>query len=184
MRSRIAALLSVAVAVPALALTLAGVTLDDHATVAGQTLVLNGAGLRKKLFIKVYVGGLYLPSKQSNAAAILASDAPRRMVMHFLYSVSKDQMCDAWNEGLEQNTKNASAEVKGAFKTLCNLMEPIPKGNRLVLTYVPGTGTTVEVNGKNKGTLPGKATADAILATWIGPDPAPGEEFKKNVLGQ
>lgn len=184
MRSRIAALLSVAVAVPALALTLAGVTLDDHATVAGQTLVLNGAGLRKKLFIKVYVGGLYLPSKQSNAAAILASDAPRRMVMHFLYSVSKDQMCDAWNEGLEQNTKNASAEVKGAFKTLCNLMEPIPKGNRLVLTYVPGTGTTVEVNGKNKGTLPGKATADAIVATWIGPDPAPGEEFKKNVLGQ
>jgi predicted deacylase len=184
MRSKMAAALSLAIAIPALALTLAGVNLEDHATVAGQTLVLNGAGLRKKLFIKVYVGGLYLPAKQSNAAAVLAADAPRRQVMHFLYSVSKDQMCDAWNEGLENNTKNASAEVKGAFKTLCNLMEPIPKGNRLILTYVPGTGTTVEVNGKNKGTLPGKATADAILATWIGPDPGPGQDFKKNVLGQ
>ena len=92
-------------------------------------------------------------------------------------------MCEAWDEGLEQNTKNASAEVKGAFKSLCNLMEPIPKGNRLVLTYVPGTGTTVEINGKNKGILPGKATADAILATWLGPDPAPGQDFKKGVLG-
>src|SRR5438067_5322682 len=122
MRSRIAVLLSLAFAVPALALTLAGVTLEDHATAAGQTLVLNGAGLRKKLFIKVYVAGLYLPAKQSSAAAILATDGPRRQVMHFLYSVSKDQMCDAWNEGLEQNTKNASAEVKGSFKTLCNLM--------------------------------------------------------------
>ena len=184
MRSKMAAALSLAIAIPALALTLAGVNLEDHATVAGQTLVLNGAGLRKKLFIKVYVGGLYLPAKQSNAAAVLAADAPRRQVMHFLYSVSKDQMCDAWNEGLEQNTKNPTAEVKAAFKTLCNLMEPIPKGNRLILTYVPGTGTTVEVNGKNKGTLPGKATADAILATWIGPDPGPGQDFKKSVLGQ
>jgi predicted deacylase len=179
-----AAALSLAIAIPALALTLAGVNLEDKATVAGQTLVLNGAGLRKKLFIKVYVGGLYLPAKQSNAAAVLAADAPRRQVMHFLYSVSKEQMCDAWNEGLEQNTKNPTAEVKGAFKTLCNLMEPIPKGNRLTLTYVPGTGTTVEVNGKNKGTLPGKATADAILATWIGANPSPGEDFKKGVLGQ
>ena len=132
----------------------------------------------------VYVGGLYLPAKNSNAAAVMAADAPRRQVMHFLYSVSKSQMCDAWYEGLEDNTKNASAEVEAAFKTLCSWMEPIPKGNRLVLTYVPGTGTTVEINGKAKGTLPGKATSDAILATWIGPKPGPGEDFKNGVLGK
>jgi Chalcone isomerase-like len=52
-----------------------------------------------------------------------------------------------------------------------------------VMTYVPGEGTTVEVNGKSKGTLPGKEVADAILATWIGPDPDPGADFKKAVLG-
>jgi len=184
MRSKIAALLSLAIAIPALALTLAGVNMEDRVTVGGQTLVLNGAGLRKKLFIKVYVGGLYLPAKNSNAAAIMAADTPRRQVMHFLYSVSKSQMCDAWDEGLEDNTKNPSAEVKANFKTLCSWMEPIPKGNRLVLTYVPGTGTTVEVNGKAKGTLPGKATSDAILATWIGPKPGPGQDFKKAVLGK
>jgi len=185
MRPKLAAtLLSLAIAIPALALTVAGVNLDDHITVNGQTLVLNGAGLRKKLFIKVYVGGLYIGAKNSNPQTITGTDSPRRMVMHFLYSVSKNQMCDAWNEGLEQNTKNASAEVKSGFNTLCSWMEPIPKGNRLVLTYVPGTGTTVEVNGKMKGTLPGKATADAILATWIGPDPAPGQDFKNAVLGK
>ena len=52
-----------------------------------------------------------------------------------------------------------------------------------MLTYVPGEGTTVEVNGKAKGTLPGKPTADAILATWIGPNPAPGDDFKKRSSG-
>jgi hypothetical protein len=179
-------LLSLMLLVPTLAsaASLADVTLDDKVTVNGQTLVLNGLGLRKKFFVKVYVGGLYLQAKSSNPASILAADTPRRMVMHFLYSVSKDQMCDAWEEGLAANTPNASAEVKAGFKTLCSWMEPIPKGNRLVLTYVPGTGTTVEVNGKSKGTIAGKATADAIVSTWIGPKPAMGDDFKNAVLGK
>jgi hypothetical protein len=186
MRQRMTALLFVlsTIAIPALAATLAGVTLEDRASVNGKTLVLNGAGLRKKLFIKVYVGGLYLSARESTAGSILAADGERRQVMHFLYSVSKGQMCDAWEEGLEDNSKNASAEVKAGFKTLCSWMEPIPKGNRLVMTYVPGSGTAVEINGKTKGTLPGKATADAILATWIGPKPGPGEDFKNAVLGK
>jgi len=180
----IATALALSAIIPASAATLAGVTLDDHVTVNNQQLVLNGLGLRKKFIIKVYVGGLYLPAKQSNAATVIATDAPRRMVMHFLFSVSKSQMADAWEEGLEDNTPKASPEVKTAFKTLQSWMEDVPKGNKIVLTYVPGTGTTVEVNGKNKGTLLGKATADAILNTWIGPDPAPGQDFKKAVLGQ
>src|SRR5712692_1554 len=150
--------LGLSAAPAAFAAELAGVTLPDSVSVNGQTLVLNGLGLRKKLFIKVYVGGLYLPARQSNAPAIMASDSPRRMVMHFLYGVSKDQMCDAWKEGLEDNTPNASAEVKGAFKTLCSLMEPIPKTHELILTYVLGTGTSVDVNGKVKATLPGEPT--------------------------
>jgi chalcone isomerase-like protein len=170
-------------AVPAAAGTLAGVTLPDKADASGQALVLNGLGLRSKFFIKVYVGGLYLGAKESDAAKILAADAPRRMTLHFLYGVSKDQMCEAWEEGLVANTPNAPAEVEQGFQTLCGWMEEIPKGNELVLTYLPGQGTSVEVNGKAKGTLPGKATADAILATWIGPKPGPGEGFKKGVLG-
>jgi hypothetical protein len=171
-------------AVTAEAATVAGVNLEDKITVNNQALVLNGSGLRKKFVVKVYVGGLYLPAKQSNAATVIATDGARRMVMHFLYSVTKSQMADAWSEGLEDNTPKASPEVRTAFKTLESWMEDVPKGNRIVLTYVPGIGTTVEVNGKNKGTLGGKAVSDAILNTWIGPDPAPGADFKKGVLGQ
>lgn len=183
MRTLAAAILCLLIALPAGAATLAGVTLPDNAQVAGKDLVLNGLGLRKKFVVKVYVGGLYLPQKQRDARNILSIDQPRQMVMHFLYDVSKEQMCDAWNEGLEANTPDASAEVKSAFATLCGWMEDLPKGNRLVMTYVPGEGTAVEVNGKTKGTLPGKAVADAILATWIGPKPGPGEDFKKGMLG-
>ena len=183
MRIATTAILALSLALPAGAGTLAGVNLPDKVDAGGQSLVLNGLGLRSKFIIKVYVAGLYLPQKEKNAAKILSADTPRRMVMHFLYSVNKEQMCDAWKEGLEQNTPKAPADVKKEFTTLCGWMEAIPKGHELVLTYVPGTGTQVEVNGKVKGTLPGKPTADAVLNTWIGPDPAPGQDFKKAVLG-
>ena len=164
--------------------TLAGVTPADSVKVSGQTLVLNGAGARKKMFVTVYVGALYLTSKQTSAQAILASDTPRRMVMHFVYNVDRGKMADAWQDGLAANTPNASTEVRGAFTTLSSWMEDIPAGNEIVLTYVPGRGTSVQVNGTIKGLLPGgKPVADAILATWIGPKPGPGEAFKNAILG-
>lgn len=181
--SLLALTLALGLTPPADAASLAGVTMQDRVEADGQTLTLNGMALRKKLFIKVYVAGLYLPQKTRDARQALAGDTPHRMVMHFLYGVSKDQMCDAWTEGLEANTPNASAEVKKSFRTLCNWMEPIDKGLKLALTYLPGQGTRVEVNGKVKGTLPGADVADAILATWIGPQPGPGEDFKEALLG-
>lgn len=182
---RIAIALSLTLAaVAAEARTVAGVNVPDSVNVNNQTLVLNGAGIRKKLFIKVYVGALYLTAKQSDAAAVVAADSPRRMLLHFLFGVSKDQISEAWEEGLRDNTPNASAEVKANFNKLVSWMEPIDKGKQLVFTYVPGSGTIVEVNGVAKGTLPGKATADAIVATWIGPKPGPGDDFKKDVLGK
>lgn len=177
------AILALLLALPAAAGTLAGVTLPDKAEVDGKSLVLNGMGLRKKFVIKVYVGALYLPQKEKAPARILGADVPRRMVLHFVYDVNKEQMCEAWDEGLTANTPNAPAEVKKSFATLCTWMDGVGEGQKLVMTYVPGTGTTVEVGGKNKGTLPGKATADAILSTWIGKAPGPGEDFKKAVLG-
>jgi len=183
MRKLILAAALTLAAVSAGAVTVAGVNIADHASVNNQNLVLNGAGIRKKLFIKVYTGALYLPSKQTSAAAILAADTPRRMVKHFVFSVGKDKIAEAWGEGLADNTPNASPEVKTAFKTLSSWMEDIEDGKEIVLTYVPGIGTTVEVNGKNKGTLGGKAVADAILNTWIGPKPGPGDDFKKAILG-
>lgn len=185
MRKLILAAALTVVSVAASAATVAGVNVADTADVAGQKLVLNGAALRKKFVVKVYVGALYLPARQNNAAAVLAADTPRRQVMHFLYDVDKEKMVEAWEDGLKDNTPNASPEVKTAFKNLSTWMEDMKEGQTIVLTYAPGTGTTVEVNGKNKGTLGGgKAVADAILNTWIGPKPGPGNDFKKGVLAQ
>jgi len=186
LRSRIIPLalaLAVLVSLPAAAGELAGVTLPDRATISGEELELNGMGLRKKFFIKVYVGGLYLPEARGDARAILAADEPRRMVMHFLYDVDKGKICEAWDEGLENNVDNPSDRVTAQFADLCDLMVDFEDGDEMSFTYVPGEGTTVNVGGEDVGTLEGKPFADAIASTWLGPEP-PSKDFKEGLLGQ
>ena len=174
-------------AVPVLAASKGGVTLPDTVDVGGKTLVLNGIALRSKtliITINVYVAGLYLPAKENSAEKILAADEPRRMVMHFLTSrATKGKIVETWEAGLKANTPNASDEVKKNWATLIGWMEGMGPGKTMVFTYVPGEGTKVEISGKVKGTLAGKATADAILNTWLGPKPDAGQRFKRDVLG-
>lgn len=164
--------------------TLNGVTLPEAIDISGHRLLLNGMALRKKLVFKVYVAGLYLVRPDSTAETILAADEPRRIVLHFLRDVDKEKMCGAWNESLANNSAGASSELAAKFKTLCDYMEDIEKGQQFIFTYVPDAGTTVEVKGTIKGTIEGKEFADALLKSWIGPRPGPGEDFKQKLLGR
>lgn len=180
--STFALLLALTFAFPSAAAELAGVKMPDTTTVGGEKLVLNGMGLRKKLWVKVYVGGLYLPAKQSDGKKVLAADTPRRTVLHFLYDVDRKKICEAWSEGLEGNVSNPSAELVGQFDTLCSWMQDMAKGDQMTYTYQPGKGTLVDVAGKAKGTIPGKAFADALWSAWIGAKPAT-TDLRDGLLG-
>lgn len=180
---RTAFVLGLALASAAFGATVAGVDLPDSTRVGDSTLVLSGGALRSKMMFKVYVAGLYLPTKRADAAAILAADEPRRMEMHFLRSVGSEKVCEGWQEGLAANTPGASAELKKQIDQLCAWTPDVEDGTLVAIVYVPGKGTTVEVAGQSKGTIAGKAFADALLACWIGPQPGPGPDFKKALLG-
>ena len=88
------------------AFEMAGVKLEDKVTIEGvkPPLLLNGVGIRKKLFIKIYLGSLYLPELQSEAQKIINSDQPVRVQMDMLYSkVEREKLIDAWNDGFAAN---------------------------------------------------------------------------------
>jgi hypothetical protein len=171
-------------ATPDTSRTVNGVVLPENISVAGKTLVLNGAAVRKKAIFKVYVAALYVAAKSQSADAILAEDEPRRMVMHFVRGVGKGKVCDAWTDGLKDNSPNASEDVKKEFADLCTLMADVKDGDEMSYTYIPGTGTLVVIAGQEKGTVGGREFSEALLRCWIGPKPGPGEGFKKDLLGQ
>lgn len=162
---------------------LAGVTLPERITVGEQTLVLNGMGLRKRAVFKVYVGGLYLAKKSSDPAAILAADAPRRMVMRFLRDVGRDRLIEAWQEGFAANAPQAQATLGKEIERFLALWRDVKEGEEVTMTYLPGRGTSVSFGGKELGVFEGKAFADALLSVWLGPKP-PSEELKAGLLGK
>ncbi len=91
---------------------LAGVTMPATATVGGEALVLNGMGIRKAyLTIKVYVAGLYLKTKSSDAEAILKTTTPKRLDMEFKMVVERAKIVEAWEKGYKDNcTKSCGDE--------------------------------------------------------------------------
>jgi hypothetical protein len=181
------ALLSVVlilVAASVAAMELAGVTMPDTVTVNGSILKLNGMGVRKKLFIKVYVGGLYLAAPSQDAAAIIAADEPKQVVMHFLYSkVSKEKLTEAWRDGFANNSADRLPALRARLDQFCALWPDMRSGERAVITYVPGTGTRLELNGKEVGVIPGADFASALFAVWLGDKPA-DSGLKAGMLGR
>ena len=179
----IACALALGLAQAAAAGELQGVSLPDRITVDGKELVLNGMGLRKAYAVaKVYVAGLYVERKTASAEEILASPAPRRIVLHFLRSVSRDQIVGAWNEGFEKNAGDAIAAIRGRIETLDGFMSDLAPGDALVFTAIPGKGVTVELRGKTMGTIEGDDFAKALLSIWLGPSP-PNAALKTGLLG-
>ena len=165
------------------AATLAGVTMPDTQQVAGKTLVLNGLGLRTKFIAKVYVAGLYVEQKSSDANAIIKTDAPKRIVLQFLHVASKSQMTDAFNESFNDNTPDAMKTMKPDIDKLLAAIDAVKTGDQMVFTYVPGTGTTFAQGGQDKVTIPGAAFGQVMVSVWLGPKP-PTADCKKGMLGQ
>jgi hypothetical protein len=173
-----------AFALPALSGSLAEVTLPDSATVGGKTLQLNGLGLRKKMMFKVYVGGLYLEKKSGDAAAIIAADAPKRVVTHFIYSeVSKAKMVEAYSEGFKNNAAAQMGALKARIDQFLGALDTMKEGEEMSVTYLPSTGTTLAIRGKDVLTVPGLDFAKALFSVWLGASP-PTEDLKKGMLGK
>lgn len=187
MRTLVAALL-LAAALPASAVVeVAGVKVPDTLTVDGKTLVLNGAGVRTKTFlkVKVYVGALYVPQKSKDAAAIVALDAPKVVRLTLMRDVDKASMLTSFREGIEANSPGQAAALESRLKQLeAAFPAEFKEGQVLAVTYVPGKGTTAAVEGEKAVAIEGKDFADAIFRIWLGPKPTDGglEDLQEALL--
>lgn len=166
---------------------IAGVKLEEKAKLAdGPELVLNGAGIRTRVFFKVYVGALYLPAKAGDPKAILADPGAKRVMMHMLRDLDSESLASALNEGLTKN--HSEDEIKPLQERIAQLTalltgdREIKTGTVIFLDYLPGQGTRVTAKGQVKGTIPGEDFYRALLKVWLGDKPADGD-LKKAMLG-
>ncbi len=180
-------LLALACAMPAQAVEIGGVKIDDAVTVGGKELKLNGAGMRAILFVKFYAIGLFLPEKKTTPADVQALAGPRRIALHIQREINSDEFGQLFITGMNKNsTKEEKAKVIAQtvkFGEMFSSMEPVKKGDVITLDWIPGTGTVAGLNGKKIGeTMPDVAFYNAVLRIWLGEMPAQ-ENVKRELLG-
>lgn len=165
---------------------LEGVQLEESAQVDGQALELNGIALRTRYFFKVYVAGLYLPQKVSNAQTAIEGPGPKRIVLVMLRDASADQFCESIDVGLAANHTDAELEklqpqIDELFAKIRAIGEA-KRGMRIVLDYSPSAeSTTLYTDGAGQGApIRGPEFFRALLRIWLGERPA--EEGLKRLL--
>ncbi|MDP6908659.1 MAG: chalcone isomerase family protein, partial [Flavobacteriales bacterium] len=144
MRILLAAIITLSMTLPMQAqVTINGVTLPASIKAGESTVNLNGGGIRKKLFFKLYVGGLYLESKNSDADKIISADAPMAVKLQITSGmISSENMSEAINEGFEKSAGSKLASLKSKIEKFVDTFKKseIVEGNVFDIVYVPGTG--------------------------------------------
>lgn len=171
-----AGLLAAALPWSAQAVEVAGVNVDPTAKVAGKELKLNGAGVRTRVIIKVYVMALYLPEKKDTAAGVLESQGPRRFALTMLREVTGEDFGQAFMSGITANTdkteRSKFVNQLAAFGEVFVNQGAMKKGDVLTADWVPGTGMVMAINGKPVGEpLPDVGFYNAVLKIWLGEKP-------------
>jgi hypothetical protein len=185
MKATLSALvLSLTLALPALAKEkeVAGVKFPETISVEGKELKLNGAGLRTKAIFKVYAAGLYLENTSKDSAQVISSDQIKRVRMTMLRDLEKQKTTEAITNGIEKNNKAQMPALKARLDTFNAAITDLKKGDELVLTYVPGKGTSVKSKSGQEIFVEGKDFADALFGVWLGKNPV-DDDLKEAMLG-
>ncbi|MGZ3457897.1 MAG: chalcone isomerase family protein [Archangium sp.] len=179
-----AVVMAVVLALPAAAAKeVSGVQFPDTVTAEGKELKLNGAGLRKKFVFHVYAAGLYLQNPSHSAQQVIESDQVKRVRMSMLRDLEKAKIVEAIEEGFRKNAADKMPALQQRLDTFTAAIPDLKKGDELVLTYVPGQGTTIESKAGQKISVQGKDFADALFSVWLGKSPV-DESLKEGMLGK
>ena len=166
----------------------AGVKFEDKARLGAADLQLNGAGMRSRVFFKVYSIGLYLSEKKTAAEAVLALKGAKRLHIVTLRELTAEQFADALVSSIEKNHAEAElAPLKARideFRSAILSLNSAPKGSVVTLDWLPESGTRLSFNGQARGKdIAGEDFYGALLKIWLGAKPAQ-DDLKDALLGK
>jgi len=166
-------------------LTLNNVTLAAKLKTDKSELVLNGGGIRKKAFFKVYVAGLYTTTKSNNADALVNGDQEMAVRLQITSSVvSSSNLSESIREGFTKSTKGNTTAIQSRIDAFIGTFskEEVKEGDIFTLVYIPGEGVKAFKNGKFQSTTTGMDFKKALFGIWLGADPVDAD-LKKGLLG-
>lgn len=157
-------------------------TLDAN----GTQLTLNGAGLREKYWLDMYVGSLFVESKTSDSKAVITADKPMAIRLQIVSGlITSDKMISACTEGFEKSAKDGYKTSQAKMDQFMNVFkkDEIVDGNNYNIIYTPGTGTQIYLGNTLKDTITGLDFKKALFGIWFCSEPA-DEDLMEGMLGK
>jgi hypothetical protein len=160
----------------------ADVTFEPRIETKVADLGLVGAGLLRYLGIfKVYAGAFYLDEGATRDEAL--ADHAKRLEVQYFRSFKGEDFGPATIELMAKNVDAAAMERLADEIALHNSLYPdVSPGDRATLTYLPGVGTELAINGETRGIIPGAEFALALFSIWIGEQPI-DTNFRQQLMG-
>ena len=167
---------------PSSAAQVENIYFPDFYTEGNVDLKIRGAGvLRYMVFVKAYAGGLYLPEDVSSDDAL--SEVPKRLEVEYFQAIKGKDFGPATRKMIAKNVDELTFQrLEPKIELHSRMYVDVKPGDRYSLTYIPGKGTELALNGEPKGTIEGSEFAAALFSIWLGSKPI-NESFKKQILG-
>ena len=144
-------------------------------------LILVGVGLLRYWGFKAYTGAFYL--EQGVAIDQALADRAKRLELEYFRPIKGKDFGPATEESIAKNVDPETyLRLRSQIEQLNSLYEDVQPGDRYSLTYIPGKGTELALNGIPKGIIEGADFAAAVFSIWLGDAPI-NDSFKKQILG-
>jgi hypothetical protein len=182
------------------ALEVGGVVLPDTMKGGDANLLLNGAGIRRKFGLKVYVVGLYLKAKKSSSSAVLNADEPMGLQCKFRMSIPPRKIDEVFYESFGESMKlpksgafTAQSTYGSITKEVVTFMgyiakRDVTKTDTWIFTYIPGKGTEIKINDGTKdnllGVIKGEEFKKALFGIWVAEHAPVGSSLRDELLGK
>jgi hypothetical protein len=183
MRKAISIVLALIFSQSIAAIQIAKVNIPEQVAVASQNLHLQGAAIRSKFFLDVYIGAFYSETAAKTPKNAMDMPGAKRMSFYFLRNVSQNKLKSAWKEGFQENNPTSVlSQNKNLIAQFLDLFDKdIGKGDIMTIDFIPDKGTVVSIDGKTKGTITQEHFYTLVLSVWMGEHP-PSQQFRKALL--
>ena len=150
--------------------------------VGATRLVRRGVGRMRRWMITGADVALYTePGLVRNR---LLDDVPKALAFYYYVRIRSDQFNDSGLEVLRENSPaQMLAEHQEDLATYGKLLRDVRRGDRYLLTYEPGRGTALALNGKELGLVPGASFAALYFRIWLGEPPIDARMFESLIKG-
>ncbi|MFO7931176.1 MAG: chalcone isomerase family protein [Desulfosalsimonas sp.] len=162
--------------------TTEGVEMPETIEIGDKKVALNGAGVRKIIEAKYYVGGLYLREASTDENAVTEADEPMAIRLEMVEDADQETMQRAFLNGLRGATDNNIDPIQDQIDQFMDCFsDSIKDGDVFEFRYAPKEGTKVYKSGEQLAVIEGFDFKKAMFGIWLSDKPA-DRGLKKDML--